>query len=644
MPYNEFSPLKSLDCFSRIFPIKGAVVIGAGMGQGPWFDLFLQQGIKDVALIDGSAQCAAQLEKIYADQMDWQIYQHVLSDHQGEDCFYHLSSALESGLLSAEELRGLWPNIKLKEEQILEAVTLSDFHETVSFDTNWLIVDCLPAWTVVGGESSALNKYDVIIVRSTTGDSSIDGAGSGLLQSLLRRVGFICVGSETERNPALCHEVYVKDVAQLCASVNEQKKLAADRQVEIEGLQKARDKQSRQAQERQEQIEQLSKQLDEQQKLAADRLVKIEGLQKSWDEQAKLAQERQVEIIALKKTSGEQKLVRHLSNLEARVEACLSAQDIHAAIDHELDAKGLPETEKIDFILKLSDAFFDRGDRLTALHFLRMPLNQELSMDTAQKEKIVSGLIAQGRADLASDVVINDLLVKQTIEGLDTEAQEAIKRAYSDTIKKRNAKAEHGHDLLLAYLEANIAKYKNEHGENKPVLIEIGTTRENVPGQGSTRKIAEFCNENGLQFITVDMDPHNIYMAQKMFSRLGFDAQAITAKGEDFLRDYEGRFDFVFLDAYDFDHGGHSELRQRRYEKFLGERIDDKACHKMHLDCAQSVVAKLSEKGVVCVDDTWLEDDAWTAKGTLAMPYFIEQGFVVLEARNRAALLAKPVQ
>lgn len=61
----------------------------------------------------------------------------------------------------------------------------------------------------------------------------------------------------------------------------------------------------------------------------------------------------------------------------------------------------------------------------------------------------------------------------------------------------------------------------------------------------------------------------------------------------------------------------------------------------MHLDCAQSVKAKLATNGLVCVDDTWLENGAWTAKGTLAMPYLLAQGFVTLEARNRAVLLVR---
>ncbi len=137
------------------------------------------------------------------------------------------------------------------------------------------------------------------------------------------------------------------------------------------------------------------------------------------------------------------------------------------------------------------------------------------------------------------------------------------------------------------------------------------------------------------------MDPHNTRLAAAMFDKLGAKFQAITFKGEDYLRNFQGIFDFIFLDAYDFDHGKHSELRQSRYKKFLGSPIDELACHQMHLDCAKSAVDRLSARGVICMDDTWLVDGKWTAKGTFAMPYLLEHGFVVLEARNRAALLSR---
>jgi len=210
--------------------------------------------------------------------------------------------------------------------------------------------------------------------------------------------------------------------------------------------------------------------------------------------------------------------------------------------------------------------------------------------------------------------------------------------SYRD-VKSSVKKNQHGHDLLLEYLESN----KSSFAPNS-LLIEVGTTREDVPGQGSTKQLSEFCFENGLEFITVDMDEHNGRVANNYFSlRQMKSSQAITQKGEDFLLEFDGEINYLFLDAYDFDHGMHSELRQSRYEKFLGDKISDEACHKMHLDCVVNSIDKLSENGVICIDDTWLEEGQWTAKGTLAVPYLLDNGFEIIEARNRAALLKRKI-
>jgi hypothetical protein len=198
--------------------------------------------------------------------------------------------------------------------------------------------------------------------------------------------------------------------------------------------------------------------------------------------------------------------------------------------------------------------------------------------------------------------------------------------------------AEHGHALLLSHLQAA----PPQPSSRRRVMIEIGTTRESVPGQGSTEKLAMCCAEFGVEFITVDMDPRNSRNAQRMFRRKNLPFRAVTAKGEDFLASWTGWVDYCFLDAYDFDHGQHSDLRQSRYESFLGSRIDDIACHAMHYACAQSLIEKLTPDGLICFDDTWTDDDgAWTAKGTTAMPLLMENGFKVIEARNRAALLRR---
>jgi hypothetical protein len=273
-------------------------------------------------------------------------------------------------------------------------------------------------------------------------------------------------------------------------------------------------------------------------------------------------------------------------------------------------------------------------------HFINSA--SEFAEEKGSLAKSQFSLLSKAALDLGQTELSIDLMVRsQCADSVITDvAQKRIEQAYSNIRAVSKQKQQHGHDLLLCYLTDNLKS--STTAEKNYVLIEVGTTRENIPGQGSTRFLAEFCKSNKIHFITVDMDPNNSQIANSMFAQMEVPFEAITMKGEDYLQSYPGKFDFIFLDAYDFDHGKHSALRQSRYLKYLGGNIDEEQCHKMHLDCAKSVLEKLSDQGVVCVDDTWQDEQGnWTAKGTLAMPFLLENGFCLIEARNRAALLKR---
>ncbi len=327
------------------------------------------------------------------------------------------------------------------------------------------------------------------------------------------------------------------------------------------------------------------------------------------------------------------------------VRQCIESNDLHAAVDRvrQQDLGMADDATRLSFFLKLAQSLTEiKKDKMTALSYVQYGKRQMGTWTVPAACSVASALVDLGQPTLAAEFV-----TEMTLRGI---GPMLLRASESTAIDKANAtlhqtagqKNEHGHDLLLAALSKKISNYKPTVAPRKPVLIEIGTTREDVPGQGSTRKIALFCKQHSIDFITVDMDPHNSLLAREMFMEMGIsNFQAVTMKGEDYLKQYEDPLDFVFLDAYDFDHGMHSKIRQSRYEQFLGSRIDEIRCHHMHLECAQSVLTKLTPTGLLCVDDTWLDEGKWTAKGTLAMPYLLANGFTVLEARNRAALLGR---
>lgn len=322
---------------------------------------------------------------------------------------------------------------------------------------------------------------------------------------------------------------------------------------------------------------------------------------------------------------------------------CMQSDDIHLAVDTLVASKAPAPDELVLYFIELSDRFAELKDGLTALHFLEMAKQNLPESDDRLRALVVKRFIGLGKAEEAADITVRAALQAAGSLDLDKAEKSKLLVAYEKNRAAASAPAEHGHELLIAYLKGHLAALKRRVARPL-VMVEIGSTREAVPGQGSTAKLAEFCRIHQMHFISVDMDPHNTGMAADLFNRMGVAFEAINMKGEDYLREIDRDIDFVFLDAYDFDHGQHSALRQSRYEKFLGQRIDDSACHQMHLDCATSVVKNLPPYGLVCLDDTWLEEGHWTAKGTLAMPYLLGHGFHLLEARNRAALLARSAE
>jgi hypothetical protein len=177
-------------------------------------------------------------------------------------------------------------------------------------------------------------------------------------------------------------------------------------------------------------------------------------------------------------------------------------------------------------------------------------------------------------------------------------------------------------------------------------LIEIGTTRERSPAQGSTEKLAIFAALRGMKFISVDVDPNNTKRASEILRYLNPSAQAVTARGESYLERTEAPFDFVYLDAFDFDHGKHSQQRQDRYRELLQTNINDQDCWRMHEACALAIKAKMRVGGIVVIDDTWTDADGmYLGKGKLAVPLLLDSGFeIIAKTRMTIALRRKQIK
>lgn len=179
----------------------------------------------------------------------------------------------------------------------------------------------------------------------------------------------------------------------------------------------------------------------------------------------------------------------------------------------------------------------------------------------------------------------------------------------------------HGHNLLIKYLFTNHNNFVSKN------IIEVGTTREKFHNQNSTIKIANICNDLGLNFSTIDMDPINTRVANYDLSLINDKYKAITSKGEDYLESYEDKISMLYLDAFDtvLSENHHSGKRKESYKKNLDSEITNELCWQMHLDCCIHACDKVEIGGFICIDDIYNSDD-YFGKGKTAIPYLLETG------------------
>lgn len=199
---------------------------------------------------------------------------------------------------------------------------------------------------------------------------------------------------------------------------------------------------------------------------------------------------------------------------------------------------------------------------------------------------------------------------------------------------------EHGHRLMMIVLVEEHLKRPGTLDDT--TLIEIGTTRERDPFQGSTQKLAIFTAIMNMRFVTVDMDPECTDRAERFLEHLNPRAEAVTQTGEEYLESFTEPIDYVYLDAFDFYHEGHSGERKARYREILQTAITDQACWEMHRRCAEGLVGRMKKGGIVVIDDTWTDASGrFEGKGKLAIPLLLENSFQLIMRSPRAVALQR---
>jgi hypothetical protein len=202
------------------------------------------------------------------------------------------------------------------------------------------------------------------------------------------------------------------------------------------------------------------------------------------------------------------------------------------------------------------------------------------------------------------------------------------------------SKGVHGHAVFIQICREKLPALLQSWTGERPWIVEVGCSREIIEGQNSTVQLLALAKELELPFAGIDLDQANMEALERDYK--GYNAKWITGKGEVVLHTWDKPIAACYLDAYDFWHASHSELRQQVYTESYGSEINDAACHTMHLEAARHCSKLIPPGGILGLDDTWMESNLWAGKGALALPRLLEQGWDLLSSAHRGTVLLKP--
>ena len=209
--------LRALEQIRLVYPPAAVVHVGAGDGS----DLppYAHWAIASVILIEANDHPASALAKACGGRPGWQALHAMAGAKRGPAVFHLASNPRESGSLPPETWQPLWRNLRCVESWQVEQTTLDAVlglgpsgGPAISPQSNWLIVDCLPALPVLQGAVALIDTADVVVVR-TVADPQLQmpGAGREDIDAFLQQAGFRPALLSSELHPAVAMAVYCRD-------------------------------------------------------------------------------------------------------------------------------------------------------------------------------------------------------------------------------------------------------------------------------------------------------------------------------------------------------------------------------------------------------------------------------------------------
>lgn len=290
-------------------PVEGWLYIGAGRGDLLRETRFAK--VPKLLAVEAEPHASQLLAHAIAvhnnENSHWKALNALVSNRNGPATWHYLSRDEESGLLPADTLSALWPNLDEHQRTEHPAVSLSHLLAQTDEDQaqyNWLTIDCLPAARLLQGLGGALQSLDMIEVRVAIAGITIDDTGTTLEEcdKLLLPQGFARLALEEADNPLLGRALYGRDfklqLAEMQNAYTALENLNDTLQKEREGLRNELQEQKNSEIQLKEKLQQTQTELQEQRRtaqLSTKLLAKVEAdtseLRERYAEKVKSEQE-----------------------------------------------------------------------------------------------------------------------------------------------------------------------------------------------------------------------------------------------------------------------------------------------------------------------------------------------------------------
>lgn len=411
----------AIGLLKKLSPPQAIIHIGAGSGYGEMHQ-WRQWDVPHALIIDANRERLDWAQPLITGKPGWHIVNEIVADTDGEIDYYQASNPEEDGIISPQQMSGLWPNLRTTIHSVRPCRSLDSLlteDTSVIFEQAtpvWVYIDCLPVLPILKGAGEHIDRWSVLWLRVLLQQANEIDEGATLqsIESYLQPLGFRCIEISESNHPAIGYSLFARDwravlqsrdetLSQINTELSEEKSTLEAQQeslkLELTLLGKSYDEQVAQTEQLMGRIETLTQERDSHASQVVEQQRQIEALIQS---NATLSEEKSVlaaqmdtlvqEISALTQSNAsldqERKGLRQWCDaLEEELDSLTQAHNVQAKYveDGQARIKTL-EQERDDYARELAE----RQAQIEALSHDNIALNADREVLTQEKSELAA--------------------------------------------------------------------------------------------------------------------------------------------------------------------------------------------------------------------------------------------------------------